>query len=133
MLRENSSKRKIIIIITFFIIGIILIIAGSFFKTSNTDFNKDKYVSDMENKLEDFLINVKGIKRVKVIITLDEYSNAYTDSFNNQLSEQYPTVRGVCVACSNGNDIYVQSEVTEIVSKYLGIGTNKVKITSIKQ
>jgi len=133
MLRENSSKRKIIIIITFFIIGIMLIIAGSFFKTSGTDFNKDKYVSDMENKLEDFLINVKGIKRVKVIITLDEYSNAYTDSFNNQSSEQYPTVRGVCVACSNGNDIYVQSEVTEIVSKYLGIGTNKVKITSIKQ
>ena len=129
----ESNKKKTAILILLFSIGIVFIISGSFFNKENNNLDTDKYVRDMENKLEDFLINVKGIKKVKVIITLDEYSSADSNSFDNSVSESYPTVRGVCVACSNGNDIYVQSEVTEIVSKYLGIGTNKVKITSIKQ
>lgn len=133
MLQENSKKKRAVIIIAMFALGIIFIIAGSVFGKERNDLDNEKYIKDMECKLEDFLINVKGIKKVKVIITLDEYSGVDADSFNNSVSESYPSVRGVCVACSNGNDIYVQTEVTEIVSKYLGIGTNKVKITSIKQ
>ncbi len=132
MSQENSNKRKTAIIITLFILGIVFVFAGSLSNKADMDSSNDQYIKDMENKLEDFLINVKGIKKVKVIITLDEYSKDDSNSFNNSASELYPTVRGVCVACSNGNDVYIQSEVTEIVSKYLGIGTNKVKITSIK-
>ena len=132
MLQENSKKKKTVIIILIFALGIIFIVAGSVLGKESNRLDNEKYIKDMECKLEDFLINLKGIKKVKVIITLEEYS-VDADSFNNSQHESYPSVRGVCVACSNGNDIYVQSEITEIVSKYLGIGTNKVKITSIKQ
>lgn len=135
MSQENNklkSHSKIIIIL--FIVGITLLIIGSFAetRTTTTENNIDEYIESTESKLEHFLLEVKGIKSVKVIITAEAFSN--TDKYGQSNENQATTViKGVVVACTNGDRSNVKAEVTDIVSKYLGIGTNKIKVTDIKQ
>ncbi len=134
MSQENKiTLRKKWLIISLIVIGILLIFSSSFSFENNSSKSKE-YIEETEAKLEEFLLNVEGIRKVKVIITLEssieaEENNGYYNKTDNTL----PYVRGVVVACSNGSDDKIKTEVTEIVSKYLGIGANKVKITDIKR
>ncbi|MBQ9744976.1 MAG: hypothetical protein IJW19_07620 [Clostridia bacterium] len=136
MSQENSKLKphsKIIIIL--FIVGITLLIIGSFAEsraTATTENNIEEYIESTEAKLEKFLLEVKGIKSVRVIITAEAFSNV--DRYGQSNETQSATViKGVVVACTNGDRSSVKAEVTDIVSKYLGIGTNKIKVTDIKQ
>ena len=134
MSRENKlSKNKKIILISLIILGVLLIILSSF-SGNNDETDSASYISEMENKLEKFLLYVEGIEDVKVIITLEsDLNKSDNKSYYGNSNTALPFVRGVCVACTNGNNDKVKAEVTDIVSKYLGIGTNKVKITDIKR
>lgn len=42
-----------------------------------------------------------------------------------------PTVRGVVIVCEGGDDIYVQQKVIDAVKTALGIGSNKVCVTTL--
>ena len=148
MFKKHKNK---IIISSLVIIGIILILVGSFSKktpSSKDNFDAELYTEKLEKKIEDFLKNVEGISRVEVIVTLDSskedvyaqnqstFDYLIIDSSNGKsgvkISEIYPTVRGIAIACTNGDDPAVQYKITEIISKYLGISSNKIKIVSIK-
>lgn len=124
MLQENKKKIKFYII-ALFAVGALLIILGSVINTNSLEKeNTDDYIKSLENKLESFLLDVKGIKKAEVIIST-EYKY---DGEKNQIH-----IKGAVVACTNGDNDKVKEEITDIVSKYLGIGANKVKITGIKQ
>jgi hypothetical protein len=144
MLKKYKSK---IIIAIFAIVGILLILLGSIgFKDSKTNnsFSVSSYTNEIEKKLESFLKNVDGIDRVDVIVTLDisnekvyaKNEGAYEYIFSSNgdpisIAEIYPYVRGVGVACTNGQNDYVKKELTELISSYLGISTNRIKIVPI--
>ena len=148
MFKKHKNK---IIISSLVIIGVILILIGSFSKkksTSNDNFDAELYTEKLEKKIEEFLKNVAGISRVEVIVTLDSskedvyaqnqstFDYLIIDSQNGKsgvkISEIYPTVRGIAIACTNGDDPSMQYKITEIISKYLGISSNKIKIVNIK-
>lgn len=145
MFKKYKNK---IIISSLVIIGILLILSGSIIKKNNSSsengFDEEAYTKKLEEKTEDFLRSVKGIKDVKVIISLDSSNekvyaqNKSTSDYltvNSSggagalyLGETYPTIRGVAVSCTNGDDASVQVEITELICRYLGISSNRVKI-----
>ena len=147
MFKKYKNK---IIISSLVIIGIVLILSGSIVKSNNSsdknDFDADEYTKKLEEKTEDFLRSVKGIKDVKVVIFLDSSSEkVYAQNKSSldyltvnsgggesavYLGETYPVIRGVAVSCTNGDDASVQVEITELICRYLGISSSRVKIVS---
>ena len=112
---------------------------GLFTTTTN------KRIQELEEKIEAFLKKVDGIKEAKVVITLDSsVQKIYAQNENNlsyilsgngtpiTVTELAPTIRGVGVACTNGDNYEVQNKITMLVSSYLGVPTNKIKIVAIK-
>lgn len=142
MFKRHKNK---IIISSLVIIGILLILYGklSTEKASTEEFDFKEYTEMLENKLESFLKEVDGINKATVIITLE---SSYGQSTQEQQVGSYfnsngtdndnstvilPKIRGVAIACTNGDNIDVQLKVTEIASRYLGISSNRIKIVSI--
>jgi type III secretory pathway lipoprotein EscJ len=133
MLKGNKGK---IIIASLAILGCVLILLGSFQGKSKNKGNYENYVDTLEEKLEEFLRGVDGIKEADVIIMLDEYENydvsSSVFSSNDEKPTTVPKIRGVAVAVSNGDSYAVQLKVSSVVCSYLGISSNKVKIVAIK-
>ena len=124
MSQENKIKKGKIYIIILFAVGAILLILGSVVRTGETaDDSYGDYVDILEEKLESFLLDVKGIKKAEVIISTE---------YKNDGDKTTIQIKGAVVACTNGDNDKTKEEITEIVSKFLGIGANKVKITGIK-
>jgi stage III sporulation protein AG len=144
MIKKHKNK---LIIISLAFIGVILIVFGSFNFNKNkseNEFSATTYTKDLEKKIEGFLKNVDGIRNVRVILTLDtsnEHIYAKNDSSYDyfvssngtlvEITERFPVVRGVAIACTNGDDDTVKMKVTELISSYLGISSNRIKIVEI--
>lgn len=126
------------------IVGLILIFS-SLFKEKETkneatyEFSAKQYITEIENKLENFLLTVDGINNVNVIITLDSSSgmnHSNNNSYNilgssNSTYEIYPSIRGVAISCTNGDNDEVKNRINKLVSAYLGISSNRIEIVSI--
>jgi hypothetical protein len=127
MIKKHKNK---LIIISLAFIGVILIVFGSFNFNKNkseNEFSATTYTKDLEKKIEGFLKNVDGIRNVRVILTLDtsnEHIYAKNDSSYDyfvssngtlvEITERFPVVRGVAIACTNGDDDTVKMKVTEL-------------------
>ena len=136
MLSKNKNK---IIVFSFVIAGILLIFGGNLIKKQESGeekFDVQQYTASLENKIENFLINVKGINEVKVIVYLDNSSEKVYSQGNRSGSdastEMLPTVRGVAIACTNGDSDDVRAEINGLVSSYLGISSARIKIVAIR-
>ena len=145
-----KNRKSIIIVISLVVIGIALILLSGFFEESETEdtkqLNYEKYVCDLEDKIESFLLKIQGITKAEVIITLDTSSEQiYAQNNDNyviidkdsgespiNITEAYPTVRGIAIACTNGNSDEVKVKITRIISAYLDIPTNRIEIVGIK-
>ena len=145
-----KKHKNVILISCIALIGIILIILGSYNgkNEKNENFQYEEYTENLEKKIEKFLLSVDGINKVEVIVTLDtsseqvyaqnqsNYDFITIDSKNGEspvnITEIYPTIRGVAIACTNGNDPNVKMEVTKLISSYLGISSNRIEIVEIK-
>ncbi len=143
MIKRHKGK---IIIISFAIIGVLLIIFSSisFKSKKEAEFSATTYTKELEKKIEGFLKEVEGINKVKVILTLDcSYEQVYAQNNSSydyiitsngelvEITEIFPVVRGVAIACTNGNDDIVRMKITELISSYLGISSNRIKIVEI--
>lgn len=142
-------KGKYIVPIIALAIGIILLAIPSE-KTDNNQSNENTnityYTSELEGKLTSLLLEVEGIDKVNVMITLENsgeqvlaenksnYSSEYViiNSGNAdegiKLTEIYPVVRGVAIVCTNGNDSMVREKITSLVSSALGIPSNRITV-----
>jgi hypothetical protein len=146
MIKKHKNK---IIVIGLLILGILLILFGTVKnKTSKKTANElspEEYTKMLEEKIENFLLSVDGIHNVNVIITLDSSSEQVFQSGSSSLSlitgtkeqdnkdarlEIYPYVRGVAIACTNGDNDFIKNKITRLVSAYLGIATNRIEIVS---
>ncbi len=133
-----KNNRKVAIYITVMaVIGVFLIFLGNqFFKNDEADQNDHTaYAADIEKKLEEFLLKIEGIYAAKVIVTLTIDKTVDNGYFNAGLANSeayYPTVQGVAIACTNGDDYKVKMKLTSLVSAYLGISSNRIEIIDIK-
>lgn len=130
MLKKHRNK---IIISSLVILGIILILFGSL-SLENQGKENENYINSLEKKLESFLVGIDGINEADVIIMLEEAESEHATGVfateNNTIN--YPKVSGVAVACTNGNDYKTKQQITNVVSSYLGVPTNRIKIVAIK-
>ena len=145
-IKKHKSK---IIIIGILALGLILILYSSFkSKTENKsqteEFSYETYTKKLEEKLENFILNIDGIKNVNVIITLDTSGGEIYTKNNSSINfssitsktnpvyvgEVYPSVRGVAIACTNGSSDEIKNKITKLVSAYLGISSNRIEIVS---
>lgn len=120
------------------LIGVLLIFVSNYYSEKSEDeyTNYEAYATQIEKKLESFLLEIDGIFAVRVIVTLDYIQDAEGDGYiyagANENTTQLPSVRGVAIACTNGGDYKVKVKLTELVSAYLGISSNRIEIIDIK-
>lgn len=141
MFKKHKNK---IIISSLVIIGIVLILLSNHDFSKNSDNSPTLYTQTLEIKIEEFLKQVDGIKNAKVILTLDtsnesvyaQNSSGLDYILTNEgkpisVTEIYPTVRGVAIACTGGDNDEIKVKVTELIGAYLGISSNRIKIVGI--
>ena len=131
------------------ILGLILIILPTNKKSGQKDTDTPDisyYSEELEAKITDLLLDVEGIEKAKVVITLEDTgkrvlaentSSSSTEYviINNgdsdegiKITDIYPEVRGVAVVCTNGNDSAVRKKITSLLSSALGIPTNRITV-----
>ena len=136
----TKKKKLYLIIIGCGLIGLILLF-GSKFKENDVNestFSFEAYTYYLEDKIESFLLSVEGISNVKVIVTVDDsgeklFANQGTilsdySSGGTIVSEVYPSIRGVAIACTNGDNDVIKAKITKLISAYLGISANRIEI-----
>ena len=145
-IKKHKNKIIIFLLLT---VGLVLILFGNMkSKKNNTSLNNEfsceQYTKELEEKIELFLLNVEGIKDVKVIVTLNssgeqiyaEKSNSYgflsskSSEEPSYTSEIYPDVRGIAIACTNGSNDEFKIKITRLISAYLGISSNRIEIVN---
>lgn len=149
---QMLKKKTVILIAVMALLGVILIIVSNSISTGNDkpdELDYDEYTDYLEKKLENFILKVEGIRDVNVILTLDTSSEQiYAQNQSNydfltissgkgespvKVTEIFTTIRGVAVACTNGNNDEVKMRLTRLISAYLGISSNRIEIVNIKQ
>lgn len=145
-----KNRKSIIVVVSLIFIGVALIFGSSLLedgeKESSIQLDYEKYVSNLEEKIESFLLKIQGINKAEVIITLDTSSEQIYAQSNDSyviidkesgespinITEIYPTVRGIAIACTNGNSDETKMKITKLISAYLDISTNRIEIVGIK-
>ena len=121
-------------------------------------FDYSQYSEQTEKKLTDIVSSIDGVGECEVMITF-EYSNENiyaTDSENKNdenyqsnkdeyvlydsqngekallIKEKYPTVQGVSVVCSGGDNVEVREAVINTVTSLFNISANRVSVSKIK-
>ena len=104
-------------------------------------FNTHGYTEELEARVEQMLLNVKGAGECRVTISLasgikTEYVReegavlVVKDKEGNQVpvvyGEQLPEIAGVTVATVEAGNIRVRSEIIQAVSTLLNVGSNKI-------
>ena len=143
MLKSDGKRAKIIVAMG--LVAIVLIAFSSFFQSN-------------DNKATNIVSSIDGVGDCEVMITF-EYSseNVYaTDSENKNdensqsnkdeyvlydsqsgekallIKEKYPTVQGVSVVCSGGDNVEVREAVINTVTSLFNISANRVSVSKIK-
>lgn len=132
----KNNKKAILTVAALALVGIILILAsGMFTNNEGGTQSQEEYAKEIEEKLENFLLQVEGIKEVKVIVSLyppTSQSNNGLLGADETTENQIPTVCGVAIACTNGDSDTVKLKLVSLVSAYLGISSNRIEIIDIK-
>lgn len=146
------KKKGVIILTIMAVLGVCLIIFSNTVQSSNDQadtIDYEEYTKYLEEKLEDFILGIDGIKKATVILTLDTSSEQiYAQNQSNydfltissgkgespvKITEVFTTIRGVAVACTNGDNDEIKMKLTRLISAYLGISSNRIEIVNIKQ
>lgn len=119
-------------------------------------------VSDLESRLADTLTQIRGVGKVRVVLTIKsgyetvylfnedrtitENTSGYTDSRKSTLVRQgtgsgadpivskilYPVFQGALVVCQGADSSQVRLQVTEAVRALTGLAANNIVITKMK-
>lgn len=154
-----KGRGRILLVICAAVGAMLLLYPGSEKTAADTDSYKaiSSYTEKLEGRIKKLCLAIDGIDNADVLVTLEcgsEY--VYADNVNTKsrgdgsydlssdyliiddgngtspvtVTEIYPRIRGVAVVCSGGDSVSVQKKLTELLSAALGIGANKIKISS---
>ncbi len=128
-LLADDKMKKIILICA--VAGIALIFLSSFIELpKDGGYNVSDYKEQMQNSVSEILRKVEGVGDCSVLLTIENSSEGvYLQNSSTKTKEIEPKIRGVVVACENGNDPVIVSRVSEIVTKALNISSAKVCVT----
>ncbi len=107
---KTKDSLKIIIALA---AGILLILIGLGGSGADTE------EASLESELEELCSSVDGVGECKVLIYYKEAEDKYD-------SEKY--IQSIAVVCDGADSVEVRYRLTELLSSFLGIGTNRVRI-----
>lgn len=153
----KKSKRLQVLLLVAFIL-IILVCYFSFTASKNTKNSQvendesvtTSYISSLETKLKNSLLNLNGVNEVNVMITLEngfEYIYAMEQQTKQTTSgtlttsslvlvsgqpvivkEIYPTIKGVVVVCKDAKDINIKLNILSAIQTVLSVSNEKITI-----
>ena len=161
MLKSDGKRAKIIVamgLVAIVLIAFSSFFQSNDNKTTEdeTSFDYSQYSDETKKQLTNIVSSIDGVGDCEVMITF-EYSseNVYaTDSENKNdensqsnkdeyvlydsqsgallIKEKYPTVQGVSVVCSGGDNVEVREAVINTVTSLFNISANRVSVSKIK-
>ncbi len=153
VIRKVKIEYIIAVILTVLIVLIFLFQSFdlSIFSANNSI---TSYQSELENKLENTIKNIKGAGKTNVIITTDgtsseevlkesvtTYENGVKKTTESVvmvngkpyvLKTHNPKIVGVVVVCQGANDLSVKLAITEILTTTLHVDCENIKILKMK-
>lgn len=156
-----KSDKRLFVIVVLGVAGIILLTLSEIMpekeeKTVETENNQSlsEYEEKTEKRLAELISSIDGAGRTKVMITLNSgdenvyatedkggektYERNYVvvkqngDEIGMLLRVEEPEIRGVAVVCEGADSETVKQEITNTVTAVLGVGTNRVNISKMK-
>ena len=144
----QNKRNKIFVLFIVLLLGVILLIAG---KNEGNDANvadggvtlATQYKAELERTAASMCTSFVGIDGAQVNITFDgtmscvyaknsegSYGGTYFSSGGEPLflKYDYPDIVGCVVICTGTERSDVKLELTQMLSSYLGISTNKIYI-----
>lgn len=125
----------------------------------NDSFDYSSYSEETEKKLTNIISSIDGVGECEVMITFeytgeniyakdseaksDDTSQSNSDQYvlydsqNGEkallIKEKYPTVQGVSIVCTGGDNTQVREAIINTVTSLFDISTNRVSVSKIKK
>ena len=155
---KNDRKSSIIIFIG--LVGMLMIM----FSGADNDKKAESNISDSQiilsesklaDEVENFIENIEGAGKTKVILTFETYEETvyaedkdenFSSGGDKDINSEYviidngdtedglklkvisPKIRGVAVICQGGNNPIVKSQIISALSALFDISTNKISV-----
>lgn len=166
-IKNLKIDKKTIFVFVAGILGIVIIFLSEIDFNVNKESEKEDdnidndYCLQLEKKMEDFIENIDGAGKTRVIITLSETTeyiyakdgkevrknneknddetleNEYVIIENNNINSGLliktiePKIRGIAISCEGGDNIKVQQQIYSAVSAVLNINTSRISISKL--
>ncbi len=166
-IKKLKLDKKSIFIFVAGILGIVIIFLSEINFTINKEYEKEAdnvendYCLQLEKKMEDFIENIDGAGKTRVIITLSETTEYIyakdgkeirknneknddetlenkhviieNDNINSGLLVKTiePKIRGIAISCEGGDNTKVQQQIYSAVSAVLNINTSRISISKL--
>ena len=136
-LSELSNDKRFIRIAVIVALGAVaLIFISSFVPISSGDDKRDAeaYTNELRTQLLNIVSHIDGVGKVEIFLTMDNAGESvYLKNSDTKTKSIEPTVRGVVIVCSGGDDPVVVQRVLSAVTRSLSISSDKVCITKLSQ
>lgn len=147
------------LLIAVLIVGIIFLSSGLFTNKEQTTVSQktetELFVESLETKLEEALGKIEGVKKPKVVVTVDggikqiyqadeksvEENGVATKTKTTVFSggkpiligSEYPSVTGVLIVCGGADDVRVKMNVLSATRTILNVSLENVSVISSKK
>lgn len=152
---DNPSVKKIkkeYVIAALLFVAVVVIAFVSFGKSDTTKglSETEIYVERIESRLEKAISNIEGVKKTKVVVSVngavekvyqkDEKtisengkttvttSTVFSGGKPIEIGEKYPEVSGILVVCKGADDLSVRMNVLDAVTAVINISCEKIRI-----
>lgn len=116
---KHIAKRKTVVpMILVLFIAVICIIGGT--KSKGEQEESD---DSLEKRVSDLCASIDGVGNCRVMIYYQKASSRYDEQ----------KVESVVVICEGGDSVKVKKCLTEMLSSFFGIGSNRVKVEKMKK
>ena len=111
-------------------VGAALIIVGVVTTHPSDDDSRTEYERALEERVERLCLSVAGVDEANVLVTVDSAPNESATRYYT--TETSPSVRGVALVVTRGDDPAIRQTLTELVASSLGIPTSRVSVAPCK-
>ena len=111
-------------------VGAALIAVGVLGRSAHNADERTEYERTLEERVERLCLSVAGIDEANALVTVDGVPGEIASRY--YAASDAPTVRGVALVVTRGDDPEVARRVTELVASSLGIATSRVSVAPCK-
>ena len=111
-------------------VGAALIAVGLLGRSTDVADERTEYERTLEERVERLCLSVSGIEEAKALVTVE--GSFGENALRYPAANDAPSVRGVALVVTRGDDPAVARRVTELVASSLGIATSRVSVAPCK-